>query len=267
MRIFFILSCVAISIVVRAQNCPELLSVQLVCEGGDCVEVCPGEDISIIMDVLNPQDGDQYEVFYSDNPGFDPRNGDGTSLGRETYELQPCSGECPLVVAINIDGCETEDNEHIILLSKSGFEVDDLQIDFDEANNFCPSCGDLGPICSFLDNPTTNLGPCTGVIAAGPGDFIPPGSVVIVFVSAGANPNDIDFSGLCGIASGLSTPIYVLQSACNREAGAFSNGSATGFRTTVFEFCNGCTQTITYNTEDLLDEDGESWTEGALSPY
>jgi len=53
-----------------------------------------------------------------------------------------------------------------------------------------------------------------------------------------------DFGELC--ANGA--PIYISQSTCFRTIGAFTNGSDSGFRTTIISFDCGCTNSITHDT-------------------
>ncbi|MEZ4959442.1 MAG: gliding motility-associated C-terminal domain-containing protein [Saprospiraceae bacterium] len=165
--------------------------------------------------------------------------------------------QCPTIAAIMVDACGSEaDNEFIIInAGSSGFNVSDLEIDYDVNNNIIgPENNDvnLGPSpCGVqAGNPAVVTG-CTNVIAAGPGTFIPPNSYVVFQTSAGASAA-YNFSAVCG----AQQCIYVVRSTCFRSAGAFTNSSGSGLRTTGISINGACVSTYTYNTALLTGGNG-----------
>ena len=238
-------------------QCPDFTTETL--SGVDCVngstacDVCAGDVITLEVEGNNLPDGATVDWYYSNTPSFNPYNGQGTFMGStdisSTSTAPPCS-TCPEFLGIMIDACGGEDNEFMIVWSGSGFDVNAFTVDFDTNNNFgVPENDDinLGGACSWA-TPDASLISGTGcgnVVAAGPGTSIPPNAPVIIFPSSGANAV-FDFSTLC--LTGVT--IYVMQSSCNRDAGAFTNGSnnANNFRTTSIGLNNcPCTDEITYD--------------------
>jgi gliding motility-associated-like protein len=242
-------------------QCPDLTNATL--DGIDCIngttacDVCAGDVISLNVEGTDLPDGGTIDWFYSDSPGFNPYNGQGTFMGSAdistTSNDPPCTN-CPELLAIMVDACGSEDNEFMVVWSGSGFDVNSFTLDYDSNNNFgVPQNDDvnLGGSCTWA-NPDPGLITGTGcgnVVAAGPGTSIPANAPVIVFPSSGANAT-FDFSSLC--ITGIT--IYVMQSSCNRDAGAFTNGSssANNLRTTTIGLNNcPCTDAITYDRNQM----------------
>ncbi len=148
--------------------------------------------------------------------------------------------QCPTIQAIMVDACGTEqDNEFIIINSGGGFNVSDLQIDYDINNNIIgPENNDVNIGASPVQAGTPGMiSGCSNVIPAGPGTMIPPNSYV-VFQTSTAVSTSYDFSAVCG----TQQCVYVIRSTCARSAGAFSN-SGTGTRVTGLSINGGCNAT------------------------
>ncbi|WP_216650053.1 gliding motility-associated C-terminal domain-containing protein [Lewinella sp. W8] len=158
------------------------------------------------------------------------------------------------------------DVESEILVMRSGLvpiPVNEIGLDL-PFNGFGPDNADIGvdlngdPLgCTFQEPTVTALPGCDNVIPLGPGDMIPPNAVVVAFITGTtvtADVLDTDFSNLCE----AGVPIYVLQNACERTAGAFANGppgSGNPLRTiTVVSFCG--LRGFTYNTQEIDPADG-----------
>jgi gliding motility-associated-like protein len=180
--------------------------------------------------------------------------------------------QCPVVLAIMVDACGTEQlNEFVIINSGQGFNTSNLQFSFDAGNNsfsgfFGTSNNDIN---IDLGNPVSDPSPCglqpgnaslitgcSNVISVGLNYDIPPNSLVVLQTSTGANAA-YDFSAVCGNGG----CIYVIQNACTRTIGAFTNGptGSPGPRTNVLAVSNlpGCFFSYTYNTTSLSGANGD----------
>jgi len=113
--------------------------------------------------------------------------------------------------------------------------------------------------CPWKEPSITQLPGCTNVIALGPDDVIPANATVVVFVTATTENidlanSDFNFTNICE----QDRLVYVLQSACERTAGAFANGppaSGDPLRTiTVISDCG--LRGFTYNTLEVDPDDG-----------
>ena len=148
-------------------------------------------------------------------------------------------------------------NEFVVIGSGGGFNTNELFLDLAIGNNFEPggtptgSNADIGagqpctltfPSTNIISNVMQSVG-CVEVFAAGPNTDIPAGAIFLLFTSCAATPF-YDFEALC--ANGA--PIYISQSTCCRTIGAFTNGSDSGFRTTILDFDCGCNSSITHDT-------------------
>lgn len=257
-------------------QCPEFTASDLSSvgcfNGGTPCDLCPGESFQLTAEGTLLPNGGCVNWYYGTSPGFDPYAGEGTLIGCGSISAPPpapCS-TCPEILAIWIDACGLEQaNEFMILSSGSGFQVNNLGIDFDPSNNsMSPTNEDIntnGGGCNWMvPNPSLvsaiqasancNSG---NVIAAGPGATIPAGALVIVFTSSAASTS-YNFDALCQAGHTL----YIMQNACPRTIGAFSNSSSSGDRTTsvVLNNCN-CSHSITHDTDDpaLLGDGDYAW--------
>lgn len=165
--------------------------------------------------------------------------------------------QCPEVEAIMVNACGTEHlNEFVIIHSGGGFNVDDLQLDFDPSNNTTSNGNhdiNINPdSCGLATGLASVYTGCTNVIPVGPGFSVPANAILVLQTSSGANAN-YDFSGLCGDGE----CIYVIANSCTRERGAFTNNH-TGTRTTTFSIeGQNCTQTIVINGDNLPNVNGD----------
>lgn len=224
--------------------------------------VCSGEELILQALVSGITANSQIDWYVSStNPPYPG----GTLIGTSTIitteipsnELEP-GQECPKLVSIFIDACngsgQEQDNEFVILTSGSGFNVPDLAIDL--PNNSGGSInGDIGPGGSgscHLQAPSATLwgnmsnDGCSNIYQGNPSQAIPANAYVLVFTSANENV-DYNLSALCG----LGYNIYIFQSDCVRDQGAFVNGDGTGTRTTNMNIAPiGCSNSITYNADD-----------------
>ncbi len=183
------------------------------------------------------------------------------------------SGQCLSPELAMINACVDHPNpngsmlrvEAEILIIRSGLvEVPVQEAGFDlPFNGFGPENGDLGfdvdgtmfP-CGFKEPTVTSLSGCGQVIPLGPSDTIPPDATIVVFITGTtvtADMLDTDFSNLCRTGQ----PVYILQSACERTAGAFANGPGTGDPLRTITVSSPCgLRSFTYNTQELDPTEG-----------
>ncbi len=157
------------------------------------------------------------------------------------------------------------DVESEIIIMRTGLvpvEVNSIGINL-PFNGFGPENADLGldpdgiPFgCNYKEPTITSLPGCPSAIPVGPNDVIPANAFVVVFLTGTTVTGDVvntDFTNIC--QSGQ--PVYILQSECNRTAGAFANsgGGANPLRTIAISSPCGLRIT-TYNTAVLDPDDG-----------
>ena len=186
----------------------------------------------------------------------------------------PLGGQCLTPELAVINSCIEHPNpngsdlpvESEILVVSSGLlpiPVADIGIDV-PFNGFGANNGDVGvdisgnPLgCSFTEPTVTALPGCDNVIPLGPADTIPAGAIVVFFTTATTvteDINEVDFSNICP----QGEPIYVLQNACERTAGAFANGGgAAGDPLRTITLISDCgLRGFTYSVTGLDPEDG-----------
>ncbi len=255
-------------------QCPEITTSSLTSpdcfNGSTPCDVCPGDLLFLNAEGQFLPDNGCLNWYYSSTPGFNPYNGEGTLIGCGDIDspMPPPCDVCPEILAIWIDACGSPEsaNEFMIIHSGSGFNVDQLGLDYDPNNNNLPpgtddvnvnggSCSWMVPSATVIANMQASAS-CDGsnIIPAGPGTAIPPGALVVIWTSADASTS-YSFENLC--AAGET--IYVMQSSCVRAAGAFSNSSSSGLRTTTISLNNcGCSHSFTHDTDDpSLQGDGD----------
>ncbi len=117
--------------------------------------------------------------------------------------------------------------------------------------------------CPFKQPTVTALSGCPNAIPAGPNDIIPPGALVVVFITGTTVTEDVaatDFSNICPAGQ----PVYILQNDCNRTAGAFANTSGQGDPLRTVGVSSPCgTRLSSYNTAGLNPENGTYYIVGA----
>ncbi len=133
------------------------------------------------------------------------------------------NGQCPTIEAVMVNGCaiNESDGEFMIINSGgAGINVDDFGIEVpSNTTGVNDNMGTAGG-CAFLTPPlNAALAGCPNVISVGPGDFIPPNSIIVVMTSSGGSGNEYDWTPLCG---GGET-VYLMQNSCDRTAGAFKD--------------------------------------------
>ena len=155
--------------------------------------------------------------------------------------------------------------ESEILILRSGVtevSVSTIGVDL-PFNGFGQNNSDLGVNdggtflgCDFKEPTITSLSGCPGAIPIGPGGIIPPEAFVVIFVNGlteTADAANTDFTNICS----AGRPVVILQSDCERTAGAFANAPGAGDPrrfTTVFSPCGP--HLFSYNNETVSQEDG-----------
>jgi CHU_C Type IX secretion signal domain len=274
-HLLILLSCFCWSNRTTAQ-CPALSQMSVLTSTGCQPSVspctlCPGEQLTLTTTGTGLQPGTCINWYYGNSNNFNPYNGQGTLMGCSEVTAtapNPC-GSCPSVLALFVDACGTEQNNEILSMwSGSGFLVNDLLLNFNDANDDGPDDADVGSGCNWQE-PNANAvasiqSICPGgtVVGAGPGEAVPPNVPVIVFTSAGYNFN-YNFGSLCP----LSPVIYVLQNGCVRDVEAFPNGPAGSTGTTIVSLACGCADNVTYNTSQLTGGNGAFFSDILLPIY
>lgn len=212
-------------------------------------------------------------IYQSTDSTFNPYVGQGDSIGFVPGNAIPKDtvnfGSCVKILGILIDACGvagTEPkNEYIVLTSGNGIKVSNLAIDFSSQNNAgannsdinigATPCGYKTPSAALIA--ALRVGSCnpSNVIPASPTDSIPANAIILVFTSDSVNVN-YNINGLCNTGH----PIYILESACTRSIGAFTNASncgATRYRTTVaIDKLQNCSNNFTYDLCNIFNKDG-----------
>lgn len=261
-----------LSVYVHA-GCPTLDSSRI--NNGTSAAIClPGiVNLSVYSNIL--PSGGKVEWFYSNTPNFDPRLGQGSFfslVNLPTIPVVRCPNRCPDLLSIFINACgpslDEPYNEFVVLKSGEGFLSTDFQLDFAPQNNTLSTppysnndvnigsnpCGFRTPDASLINSLRVGLCNNTNLFPVTPGDYLPPDALVVFFTSDSVKYN-YDLSTLC--ESGLD--LYVMQSSCTRNAGAFTNSRGNDTRTSTFSLlnCNQCTESITYKRNDLAGNEGE----------
>ena len=214
---------------------------------------CEGSNITISFTGTNLPDGDNIQVFWDPNSGFNPFAGGGTQIG--TIPIDYNCSTCPAIQAVMLNPATCnganpadEQNEFMVMSSGCGFNVSNFQLNpsvggFGINDSIGGSQGcqwSLASASAAVANLIANGTNCTGnIFAAGPGTDIPGGAIVVVFSDATGPTVPYDFSALC--ATGM--PIYVLNSSCDRVLGAYSNTTASTPSYTLA----GCSSGNTYS--------------------
>ena len=209
-------------------------------------------------------------IYQSTNPGFNPYLGQGDSIAGVKGDSIRQPNSCVKILGVFLDACtnnganDEAQNEYMTITSGSGIKVSNLAIDFVGASNNQnpPLNNDINigsnpclyktPDVTLISNLRANA-PCnnTNIIPANLSDSIPPNAIILIFTSDVVTQN-YNMSGLCS----KGFPIYVLQNACKRNRGAFSNmnnpdcSAVDSIRyrvTAVINKATGCSDTIIYD--------------------
>lgn len=238
-------------------QCPTINSTVSIpnCGSSGC-NLCTGDSVRINMTGYNFPSGTNLDWYISPNSGFDPYNNDGNYISSTPVNINNSACLiCPKLLGILVNACNPpgneQDNEFLLMSSGSGFNTNNLQIDYDANNN---SGGGTNADVNINAAPCSIQYPsgsvqamfsgCGNVTFAGPGVDVPAGALVVFFTSSNTTTN-YDFSSLCN----NGTAVYVLQSSCARLIGAFSDyASGSSIRTTKVSLANCmCTDALAYD--------------------
>ncbi len=177
------------------------------------------------------------------------------------YSFTGLFGGGPTIKAIFVDACGTEqDNEFMIIHSGGkGFNISELEVDFDPSANVSGTQNNdinLGTAaCGWMAGNPNGYSGCPGIIVAGPSTFIPPNAYLVIQASANASNTILyNFSAFCGTA----LPVYVIRNACTRSVGAFINAGVGIFSTSISVNGN-CTDEAVYDKTLLSNSNGATF--------
>ncbi|MBK8703269.1 MAG: HYR domain-containing protein [Saprospiraceae bacterium] len=176
-----------------------------------------------------------------------------------SYTLTGKFGSGPTIQAIMVDACAVEENNEFLILHSGaiGFNINDLQVDFDAFSNTGGSQNnDLNinaAACGWQNGQPGMFTGCPNVIVAGPGTFIPADAYLVIQTSSSASSSGIyDFTNLCNAAQ----PVYLISNACARTTGAFRNGPLAGTHTTIISVDGTCVDSATYLLPQISGANG-----------
>jgi gliding motility-associated-like protein len=269
MKQWWIFIFIGLFIQVKGQQCAQIQQITVNNQSKDTV--CVNSTVQFLIKGSNFPQGGIVDWYVGATPSFDPLSQgiwiDSSVIGSTSSS---CPSRCPDIVAIMFNSCGGSNepgNEYILLNSGDGFKVNDLEVDL--PNNFATdnSSGDINlssiapNICgfrvpeTFIKNSIIS-GSCnsSNVIAAGPGDIIPPDAWVLIFTSTGVSVT-YDMQSLCQTGN----KIYILQSNCTRSGGAFTNSASCGNQYTTNLYLNNCpcSDALTIDRCNLSNTDGE----------
>lgn len=226
-------------------QCPEITSESIDPNCTSNCNVCSDDEITISLTGNDMADGSTID-FYIGPDGDDP-SGE-TFLGSADITNDCADG--PQFMYVLIDpppGPDRCDEYAVIYTGGSGFDAEDIDIINSGGNGMGPYV--LGNTAAFT--------PDCGLIAVGPGDFVPDDAILIIQSSA-VGTEVYDITELCD----LGLDIYVLASANTACGGGFfvNNAEAT------YELEQGCVSDIlTYgpgaNAWSFIDGEGNWITE------
>jgi hypothetical protein len=156
---------------------------------------------------------------------------------------------CPKIKSILIDACGTneERNEWLVLTTDISISINSLVIDYDPSNNIGGSvnadivsggCSWITPRTSSMDSLKINTINNSNFIPISPGGTIPANSTILVLTSDSLNYS-YDLSNLTYYGN-----VYVVQSSCKRNSGAFTNlGNGANYRITKIRY-NSCRDSV-----------------------
>lgn len=232
---------------------------------------CRIDSMKFSADVKNTLGIDSIEFYWDSVANFNPYAGQGkkitTTSIKSSISATPCD-ICPQMQAIFINACNGSgleaDNEFLIFNSGSGFKASDIQLKYNANNtgqdghiNIGTSiCGIQTPTNGLMDSIRKNTG-CNNlnVLAIGPSDTLPPNATVIFFHSKTVTKR-YDLSNFCQSGNNL----YVMQSSCKRNAGAYGNSGIPSRIDSVvlsLKFCSKCRDVFKYDRTSMKNIDGE----------
>jgi gliding motility-associated-like protein len=255
-------------------QCPSLKDLNI--NGTLATSICTPDGVELAVSGAQLPSGGEVQWYFSTNPNFNPRAGQGTLFETSTLPTLPppgsCATKCPDLLMLFVNSCNGSgaepDNEFFVLNSGGGFLASNLQFELDPANSF-PGGQDnsinIGPSPCQIRQPSAALinnlrtGSCNNInlIPAGPGSFIPADAIVVFFTSSNVTIN-YDFSTFC--ESGRD--VYIMQNACTRTVGAFTNAASCNannrFRNQRLRIAGcPCEDQLNYDRCGLQNLDGE----------
>lgn len=159
------------------------------------------------------------------------------------------SFSCPRIKGILIDACSTREelNEWIVLTTDTAIVVNNLRIDYDANNNSggtvnadvtSGGCSWRIPRTSSIDSLKINSLYNSNIIPISPGGTIPANSTILVLTSDSMN-FAYNITNLTQYGN-----VYVIQSSCKRNTGAFTNlGNGANYRLTKIIY-NTCRDSV-----------------------
>lgn len=159
------------------------------------------------------------------------------------------SFSCPKIKGILIDACGTREelNEWMVLTTDTNIILNNLKIDFDINNNSggavngdinIGSCSWQTPRTSSIDSLKINSLYSSNIISVSPGSTIPANSTILVLTSDSLNFS-YNITNLTQYGN-----VYVIQSSCKRNTGAFTNlGNGANYRITKIYY-NSCRDSV-----------------------
>lgn len=159
------------------------------------------------------------------------------------------SFSCPKIKGILIDACGTREelNEWMVLTTDTAIVVNNLRIDYDINNNSggavnaditSGGCSWITPRASSIDSLKINSLYNSNIISVSPGSTIPANSTILVLTSDSMN-YAYDITNLTQYGN-----VYVIQSSCKRNTGAFTNlGNGANYRITKIIY-NTCRDSV-----------------------
>lgn len=180
-----------------------------------------------------------------------------------SFNLTGFFGSGPTIKTIMVNSCGTEqDNEFMIIHSgANGFNVNDLQVDFDNSSNTGGAQNNdinIGTSsCGWLNGNASMFAGCPNMVVAGPGTFIPADAYVVIQTSSMASSGSLyDFSAFCGV----SQPVYVVRNACARSVQAFANTGGPVVHSTSISLNGNCLNTAGVQLNALSNTNGGYFT-------
>lgn len=251
-------------------QCPTIQDLRV--DGDTTATICaPGSVVLSVNGIQMPSKG-TIKWYYSEDKNFDPRT-QGALIGTTNLpelQQQSCPAVCPDLLMIMMNSCDAggreEDNEFFIFSSGSGFYASDLQFQINSGTNTqgannqpintgSGSCSIQRPSAAFMNSLRTGACSNLNLFPAGPGDFIPADALVIFYMSANVT-SSYDLTTLCG--SGHN--VYVMQNACQRSMGAFTNVSSGNQQRRNFmalKNCAKCIDSLNYDLTGVKNLNGE----------
>ena len=159
------------------------------------------------------------------------------------------SFSCPKIKGILIDACGTKEelNEWMVLTTDTAIIVNNLRIDYDANNNSggtvnaditSGGCSWRVPRISSIDSLKVNSLYNSNIIPVSPGSTIPANSTILVLTSDSMN-FAYNITNLTQYGN-----VYVIQSSCKRNTGAFTNlGNGANYRLTKIIY-NTCRDSV-----------------------